>query len=184
MLKWSIMLSSEDTPKRDGRNCKHCEDPPIEGKPPTIQSWLKLSLRILKWKDSMHTAQNEDTHHLGQYGSRPGRDSTTLVTLLEEVKLYYFMSTLKPHFRTSPTKALVPSWYDDIILKQIASSVSKGFGIYSDVVFVHEKILKDATFKLNLRSKILKESIAVVGIWSHCCGRIISRKMEKQRKGL
>ena len=27
------MLSSADTPKRDGRNCKHCEDPPIEGKP-------------------------------------------------------------------------------------------------------------------------------------------------------
>ena len=111
----------------------------------------------LKWKDALHKAQQENTLHPGQYGSRPGREPQT-VTLLEELRLDYSLLTRTP-FTNFDNDA--SSCYDRILLS-ISSLCARGHGIHRDVVFVHATTLKDATFKLKLSQTVSDEQ------YQHC----------------
>ena len=111
----------------------------------------------LKWKDALHKAQQENTLHPGQYGSRPGREPQT-VTLLEELRLDYSLLTRTP-FTNFDNDA--SSCYDRILLS-ISSLCARGHGIHRDVVFVHATTLKEATFKLKLSQKVSDEQ------YQHC----------------
>jgi hypothetical protein len=77
----------------------------------------------LKWKQLLHHA---DLHHLlhdGQYGGRPGRESTTL-TFMEELKTDICYASRKPLINFDNDAA---SCYDRIIA-YVASLVSWSHG--------------------------------------------------------
>jgi hypothetical protein len=117
----------------------------------------------LKWKQLLHHADLRHLLHDGQYGGRPGRESTTTLTFMEELKTDICHASRKPLINFDID---VASCYDHIIAA-IASLVSRSHGQHRDVCFVHEETLQEAKFRLKTEMGVTKE------FYQHCKAYLI-----------
>ena len=114
-------------------------------------------LLAVKWRQLLHSANETNLIHPGQYGGRPGCEAQSL-TLLEELKydLSYLTRQSLCNFDNDAT-----SCYDRIMVP-LASLINRKYGMHRKVVAVHANTLQHAEFRLKTATGISNVS------YSHC----------------
>jgi hypothetical protein len=111
----------------------------------------------IKWRQLMRHAEEHQTLNPGQYGSRAGREATTL----------NFLEALKNDIAHCSRKRLLnlnndaSSCYDRIIVS-LASLINRKYGQHRQVVHVNAQSLKQAKYKLKTALGVTEAS------YSHC----------------
>jgi hypothetical protein len=97
----------------------------------------------VKWRELQQHAESENLLNPGQYGSRPGRESTDL-TLFEELRTDISLCSRKPIINFDNN---ADSCYNRIIIT-LASLLSQNFGQHRHVVGVNTSTLHEVKYKL------------------------------------
>lgn len=97
----------------------------------------------LKWREVLWANEHHRTLNEGQFGSRPGREATTL-SILEELRYDYSLSTRDPLVQVDKDAT---ACYDRILV-ELSSLTGRKYGLHKNVIFVHATTLEEAEFRI------------------------------------
>ena len=97
----------------------------------------------MKWRQLLHSADEQKIIHDGQFGGRPGCEAQAL-TLLEEVKYDIAYLTRRTLFNFDNDAS---SCYDRIVVP-FASVINRKYGLHRKIVAIHANTLQTARYHL------------------------------------